>query len=427
MLGKTYRGNFSPQDRKEYLLDYVHGVFEPGGELVFALPKGAQAAVAEGDAVLAGQRISEGGMPVHSSCSGTVKAVEVRPTARGDALCVVIDNDRRFRTAEGVGVKAEWQEMSRTEILRRIDASGALGIDEKRFPSVLRLASLGPDDVSRVVVDGTDAEPIVSSDTDVLRTRGYGVAQGIRIILRLFPGAEGLVLIREDNTKTIARMDEALARSGGINVLPVDAESCPGDEAAVAALLSGKEDRDHCLVMSPSAVYAVYEAVCLGVPAFRRIITVAGTAVKNPGNYLIRFGTSCAELVNAAGGLKPGTTVKKAVLGGSLTGTAIRSLDLPFPGDCGALLLFAGDEAVTAGARATECIRCGRCARACPVGLMPMLMARAAEKCDLKRYEKELYGLECTMCGQCVLACPAKRPLTDLFRYAGGLLGSAKK
>ena len=54
-------------------------------------------------------------------------------------------------------------------------------------------------------------------------------------------------------------------------------------------------------------------------------------------------------------------------------------------------------------------------------------MAKAAEKCDLKRYEKELYGLECTMCGQCVLACPAKRPLTDLFRYAGGLLGSARK
>ena len=427
MLGKTYQGDFSPQDRKEYLQDYVHGVFEPGGELVFALPKGAKATVAEGDTVLAGQRLSEGGVPVHSSCSGTVKAVEVRPAARGDALCVVIDNDRRFRTAEGVGVKADWQEMSRAEILRRIDQAGALGVDEKRFPSALRLTSLGPDDVSRVVVDGTDAEPIVSSDTDVMRTRGYGVAQGIRIALRLFPGAEGLVLIREDNTKTIARMDEALAGTGGINVLPVDAESCPGDETAVAALFSGGEEKKRCLVMSPSAAYAVYEAVCLGIPAFRRIVTVAGTAVKNPGNYLIRFGTSCAELVNAAGGLKAGAAVKKAVLGGSLTGTAISSLDVPFPGDCGALLLFAEDEIKAAEAHATECIRCGRCARACPVGLMPMLMAKAAEKCDLKRYEKELYGLECTMCGQCVLACPAKRPLTDLFRYAGGLLGSARK
>ena len=96
--------------------------------------------------------------------------------------------------------------------------------------------------MSRVVVDGTDAEPIASSDTDILRTRGYGVAQGIRIALRLFPGAEGLVLIREDNVKTMTKMDEALSGSGGIDVLPVRADSCPGDEAATAALLSGTKE-----------------------------------------------------------------------------------------------------------------------------------------------------------------------------------------
>lgn len=424
MLGKTFRGDFSPQDRKEYLQDYVHGVYEPGGEMVFPLPKGAAAAVAPGDAVLTGQPLSEGGVTVHSSCSGTVKAVEIRPTAQGDALCVVVDNDKRFRASEGVGVKTDWQEMTRSEILRRIDAAGALAVDEKRFPSALKLTSLGPEAVSRVVVDGTDAEPIASSDTDILRTRGYGVAQGVRIALRLFPGAEGLVLIREDNVKTMTRMDEALSGFGGIDVLPVRPDSCPGDEAAVAALLSGGEEKGRCLVLSPAAAYAVYEAVCLSTPAVRRIVTVAGTAVKNPGNYLIRVGTSCAELVNAAGGLK--SPVKKAVLGGALTGTALRSLDIPFPKDGDALLLFAEDEAEKAAAQATDCIRCGRCARACPVGLMPMLMAKAAEKCDLKRYEKELYGAECTLCGQCALVCPAKRPLTDMFRYAGGLISAGK-
>ena len=427
MLGKTYQGDFSPRDRKEYLQDYVHGVFEPGGEMVFPLPKGATALTAPGDPVLAGQVLSEGGIPVHCSCSGTVKAVEVRSTARGDALCVVVENDKRFRAAEGVGVKTDWQEMPRSEILRRIDAAGALAVDEQRFPSALKLTSLGPDAVSRVVVDGTDAEPIASSDTDILRTRGYGVAQGIRIALRLFPGAEGLVLIREDNVKTMTKMDEALSGSGGIDVLPVRADSCPGDEAATAALLSGTKEKGSCLVLSPAAAFAIYEAVCLSTPVIRKIVTVAGTAVKNPGNYLVRVGTGCAELINAAGGLKAGAAVKKAVLGGALTGTAVRSLDIPFPKDCGALLLFAEDEAEEAAAQATECIRCGRCARACPVGLMPMLMAKAAEKCDLKRYEKELYGRECTLCGQCALVCPAKRPLTDMFRYAGGLVGSARK
>ena len=167
MLGKTYQGDFSPRDRKEYLQDYVHGVFEPGGEMVFPLPKGAAALTAPGDPVLAGQVLSEGGIPVHCSCSGTVKAVEVRSTARGDALCVVVENDKLFRAAEGVGVKTDWQEMPRSEILRRIDAAGALAVDEQRFPSALKLTSLGPDAVSRVVVDGTDARRAL--DTAVKR------------------------------------------------------------------------------------------------------------------------------------------------------------------------------------------------------------------------------------------------------------------
>ena len=182
-----------------------------------------------------------------------------------------------------------------------------------------------------------------------------------------------------------------------------------------------------CVVQNVGTLYAVQRAVLYGEPLYSQCFTITGDAVAEPGNYMVRVGTSCAELINAAGGLKPGAAVKKAVLGGALTGTAVRSLDIPFPKDCGALLLFAEDEAEEAAAQATECIRCGRCARACPVGLMPMLMAKAAEKCDLKRYEKELYGRECTLCGQCALVCPAKRPLTDMFRYAGGLVGSARK
>ena len=426
MLGNTYRGD-DPLDRKEYLQDYVHVVAEPAGELVFPLSAGARALPAVGDAVLAGQPLTAGSDPIHCSCSGTVKAIERRLTARGEAVCIVVDNDRRFRTAEGVGVKNDWQEMTRSEILRRIGESGALGIDARRFPSAMGLTALGAEAVSRIVVDGSDNEPLASADTDLMRTRGWGVGEGIRILLRLFPGAEALVLIRRDNEKTIAKMDEALARSGGINILPVESDACPADEGAIAALLSGPEEKGRCLVLSPAAVYAVYEAVAASTPAFRRIVTVAGTAVKNPGNYLVRTGASCAELLAAAGGVKPGAAVKKAVIGGALTGKAVQSLDIPIQKDTDAVLLFAEDETEAAAAQATECIRCGRCARVCPVGLMPMLMAKAAEKCDLKRYEKELFGAECTLCGQCALVCPAKRPLTELFRYAGGLIGAGGK
>ena len=418
-------GAFRPQ-HKEYVGDYVHNLCEPAGELVFPLPAGAKARAAAGDPVLVGQSLAEGAC-VLCSCSGTVKAVERRPSLRGERMCVVVENDRRFTAAERIGVETDWQELSRSEILRRVAAAGVTGIDGKRFPTAGELATLTADEVSRVVLDGTEWEPWSSAESDTMRTKSFGVVQGLRILLRVFPGAEGIVLIGEEDGRAAEKLTEAIGPAGGVRLVPVGADAAPGDENVIAARFSDRAERGRCLVMSPTGANAVYEAVVPGRPAVRRIVTVAGDAVRHPGNFLVRTGTSCAELLKAAGGLRSGAGIRKAVLGGAMTGTAIPSLDIPVEMDCGALLLFERDEAAEAAEAGTECIRCGRCARACPAGLMPMLMAKAAESCDLKRYEKNLYGLECTLCGQCAAACPAGRPLTALFRYAGGLLGSKRK
>ena len=423
MLKKTFRGGIRPYDGKEYLQDYVHVVYEPSGEMVFPLPpKGGKALVAPGDRVLVGQKIAESpGDParnVYCSCSGTVKTVERRPTAEGETVCITVENDRRFQPAEGIGAPADYQSLTREEILRRIAEAGIPGIPDRA-------------DISRVAADATDWEPFVTCESDLVRTRGYGIAAGLRVLLRLYPGAEGVILIGDDNTKAIADMEEALGAGAGMRVCPVPAGVAPGREDRILRLISGQKtasrpQRGGLLVKSAAEIYAVYEAVCLSTPFFRRIVTVAGPAVKNPGNFLVRTGTACAELLSAAGGVRKGVTVRKAVLGGAMTGTALSGLDVPVQKDSGALLLFAEDAAEIPEKTATECIRCGRCAKACPAGLQPMLLAKAAEKCDIAKYRK-LCGGECILCGACEWACPAKRPLTELFRYAGGLLGTGQK
>ena len=392
---------------KEYVMDYVHQICEAAGEMVFPL-NGAAPLVSPGDEVLVGEALAEG---ICCSCSGTVKALERRSDGRKEVLCAVVDNDRKFRPAEGIGAKRDWSELSRSEILEMIRLSGAVGNDPARFPTAAKLASLDPEDVSRVIVDGSEWEPYISSDGDILATRSHGVVNGLRILLRLFPGAEGVILIGEDKPRAADYILDAIRASGGISVA-VTKEGIPlGSEKGIGRLLSGGDDV-LCVVLTPAEANAVYEAVALSTPFFRRVVTVAGTAVKNPGNFMVRVGTSCDELVRAAGGVRPGVSIGRAVLGGALSGTSLSSLDVPVQKNTGALLLFS-EEPETA---ESECIRCGRCAKICPAGLMPMLLLKAAEKGNLKEFSK-LRGGECADCGACSWVCPSKRPLADRISY----------
>ena len=85
------------------------------------------------------------------------------------------------------------------------------------------------------------------------------------------------------------------------------------------------------------------------------------------------------------------------------------------------------DALVLAMESAIRLLRCGRCGQVCPIGLVPQMMAAAAEKKDYARYEKKLYGLECIACGSCTFTCPAKRPLMQLFKQTKAEIMAAKR
>ena len=92
-----------------------------------------------------------------------------------------------------------------------------------------------------------------------------------------------------------------------------------------------------------------------------------------------------------------------------------------------ALTVLKKDPVAEAEKQQTACLRCGRCGQVCPIGLVPQMMAAAAEKKDYARYEKKLYGLECIACGSCTFTCPAKRPLMQLFKQTKAEIMAAKR
>ena len=70
-----------------------------------------------------------------------------------------------------------------------------------------------------------------------------------------------------------------------------------------------------------------------------------------------------------------------------------------------------------------NCIRCGKCVQACPMGLEPYLLSRLQELEMWDELEKHDI-MDCIDCGCCVFTCPAHRRLLDHIRLGKAKVGS---
>lgn len=107
-----------------------------------------------------------------------------------------------------------------------------------------------------------------------------------------------------------------------------------------------------------------------------------------------------------------------------MMGKAIMDTSAPTVKTTSSVLVMTEKEAKRG--KQTNCIRCGKCVSACPMGLEPLMLASL---CDLKRWEdaeKECV-MDCIECGCCLFTCPANRPLLDLIRVGKNQVGALRR
>ena len=428
----TFRGGVHPAERKELSRDVPLREFLPTGEMVFPLSqhigKPAKPIVKKGDEVLVGQRIAEadGFVSAHiiSSCSGKVKGIEKRRTLMGGmADCIVIDNDGQFTQAEGFGQREDTASISNAELLFRVQNAGIVGLGGAGFPTHVKLQPKNPEGIRYVIANGAECEPYLTCNDQLMRTQADAIAEGLELVLRLFPNARGVVAIERNKPEAIEAMQKAVSGKQRMQVLPLKTKYPQGGERSLIQVIAGvdfpisKLPADvGCIVDNVGTLYAIQRAVAYKEPLYSQVFTLSGDAAASPGNWIVRDGASFAELLEAAGGLKPNATLKKALVGGPMMGIALGSLDVPIQKQNNGLTLLLEDPNEIAEAQMTACLRCGRCATVCPVGLLPQPMSEAAVAGNYERFEKKLYGLECIQCGSCTFICPAKRPLMQIFK-----------
>ena len=433
-MRKTFRGGVHPAGHKELSREAALRAFEPKGEMVYPLSqhigKPAKAVVKKGDAVLVGQRLAEAdgfvSAHVYASCSGTVKAVEKRCTLTGAwSDCVVVDNDGQFTTMEGFGQREDVYGITPQTILDRVAAAGIVGLGGAGFPTHVKLKPRDPAAIRYVIANGAECEPYLTGNDQLMRTKAPEIVEGLELVLRLFPNAEGVIAIEDNKPEAIAAMQGAASGKARVSVRAMKTKYPQGGERSLIQAIAGvdfpvaKLPADvGCIVDNVGTLYAVQRAALYNEPLYSQCLTLTGEAAANPGNFIVRVGTSFSELLEHAGGIKAGATLKKALAGGPMMGIALTSLDVPIQKQNNGLTLLAEDPNELAERQMTACLHCGRCATVCPMGLLPQLMADAAVLGDLARYEKKLYGLECIQCGSCTYICPAKRPLMQTFKQA---------
>lgn len=437
----TFRGGVHPQEMKELSCEMPLIPYAPKGDLVFLtnqhIGKPATPVVKKGDQVLAGQCIAEAGgfvsANIYSSVSGTVKAVEPRPTAAGGmAQAIVITSDGANTLAEGIGQKTDYKTLSNQEIISRVQSAGIVGMGGAGFPTHVKLTVKEPEKIRYIIANGAECEPYITCDDQLMRTHADEIVEGIEIILKLFPKAEGVVCIENNKPAAIAAMRKACEGHGKIRVQPLKTKYPQGGERSLISVVAGRHLKlgmlpadAGCVVDNVATIRAIYQAVCLNTPLMERGVTVSGESVAKPGNFWVKIGTSCQELVDACGGWKEGLEPEKILSGGPMMGIPMVSLDAPICKNNNAITAMPVDPVTDC--TMTACLRCGRCNRVCPLGLSPQLMQVAAQRKDYERYEKRLYGLECIACGCCTYICPAKRPLMQLFKVTKAEIMATKK
>ena len=342
MAKLTFVGGIHPYDGKELSKDKPIQDILPGSELVYPLSQHigapAKAIVAKGDRVLTGQKIAESGgfvsAPVYASVTGTVKTIEPRRVVTGDmVMSIVVENDGLYEDV-GFYPQAPLEKLGREEIIDIVREAGIVGMGGAGFPTHVKLSPKEPGKIEYVIANCAECEPYLTSDYRRMLEEPEKLIGGLKIVLRLFDNAQGILAVEDNKPDCITLLRQLTKDEPRISVKALKTKYPQGGERQLIYATTGRKINSTmlpadvgCIVNNVDTIVAIYRAVVEGRPLMERIVTVTGDAVANPRNFRVKIGMSYQEILDEAGGFK--TTPEKIICGGPMMGFGMFDLNVP--------------------------------------------------------------------------------------------------
>lgn len=335
-------------------------------------------------------------VPIISSVSGTV--VDIK-----DGY-IKIKNDLLEKTEKEI-INRDVSKIKKEEFLDIIEKAGIIGMGGAGFPTHMKYKT--DKNIELLIVNAVECEPYITADYSIMNEKCNELLEGINNIIRINKINNAILAIKKTNVEVIKKFKEIIDKYPKIELRIVRDIYPMGWERTLIKEVTKKEYNIlpielGIVVNNISTIFAINNALKHDIPLVERIITITGENVKNPGNVMVKIGTSVNEILKFMGGILDDSVL---ISGGPMMGVEINKTDYIKPQmNCILVLPKPKEENII------NCLRCGKCVSACPANLAPVIIKECSNKEELIKLQVN----KCISCGLCSYICPSRIDLRNI-------------
>lgn len=392
--------------------------------------------------VTVNQHVQRGQLLAHgivAPTSGIVRSIEQRETIHPGALsvdCVVLDSDgldrreseRTEKTSDDrlAACVVDFNNNDTDKLFSALNQFGIAGLGGAAFPLAEKLAA-AQNGLHTLIINAAECEPEIACDEALMHSDSSNIAAGIDALVKLTQCDHCVLAIEDSKPIAIEYMEEALRHvDSSVQLMTIPTRYPAGAQSPLIQCVTGKfiPHNEHptshgILCINIATAHAFWQALN-DQPLDSRVISLGGSAMPNPCNVRVRFGTAVSFVLENTnnGSVLQGSRIRA---GGPLSGFDLNTASVPVSAKTNCILA----ELPVKDSPAQQCIRCGYCADVCPAKLLPQQLhwysvASEFDQCQQLKLDA------CFECGCCDLVCPASIKLTETFRYAKSQISLAQ-